>query len=139
MKWAALIGAAFGLLPGFVAAQNSNAAKYLMAQEVALACEGAGTFDPRGVIETDLNGDGRADLILSHEWITCTGTSTRSGYCGMQVCTVKIYVRESALLRKKVDFLGGGVTVGPTDVPVISGYAHGGDPWAIRWNGKTFR
>ena len=139
MKRLAIIAMMVGLLPTGGAAQMSNASAYLMQQEIELACDRAGEFDPRGVIERDLTGDGRADLILSHEWITCAGQAKRSGYCGMQVCTMKVFVRESALLRLKLEMLAGGVTVGPTDVPVISGYAHGGGAWAIRWNGRAFR
>lgn len=51
------------------------------------------------------------------------------------VCTAKIFLREGALLRIELEFLAGGVTVGPTNVPVISGYAHGGEAWVMRWDG----
>jgi hypothetical protein len=122
------------------AAQSySKAAKYLIAQEVAAGCASGGRLASAGAIERDLNGDGRKDLLLSHDRLQCKGSSKISRRCGMQVCTVKIYLRQGQLLKQKMDFLGGGVTVGPTDVPVISGYAHGGDPWAIRWNGRGFR
>lgn len=117
----------------------SKAAQYLMAQEITAACPSGGHFAPQGAIERDLNGDGRKDFLLSHDQVTCKGSNKISRSCGMQVCTVKIFLREGQLLKLKSDFLGGGVTVGPTRVPVISGYAHGGDPWAIRWNGRAFR
>lgn len=125
---------------GAAAAQSySKAAQYLMAQEIKGACPSGGRFNASGAIERDLNGDGRKDLILSHGGLTCKGSNRISGYCGMQVCTVKIFVRQGSLLKLKSDFLGGGVTLGPTNVPVISGYAHGGAPWAIRWDGRNFR
>lgn len=124
---------------GAAAQSYSKAAWYLMAQEIKAACPSGGRFKAAGAIERDLNGDGRKDLLLSHGLITCKGSRPMSGYCGMQVCTVKIFVRQGQLLKLKSDFLGGGVTLGPTNVPVISGYAHGGAPWAIRWNGRSFR
>ncbi|WP_299413203.1 hypothetical protein [uncultured Sulfitobacter sp.] len=122
------------------AAQSySKAAQYLIAKEIRAGCPAGGRFAAAGAVERDLNGDGRKDLILSHDRLSCKGGSSISKSCGMQVCTVKIYLRQGKLLRQKMDFLGGGVTLGPTNVPVISGYAHGGDAWAIRWNGRTFR
>ena len=124
---------------GAAAQSYSKAARYLMAQEIKSACPSGGRFTSKGAIERDLNGDGRKDLVLSHGGVTCKGNNRISGYCGMQVCTVKIFVRQGQLLKLKSDFLGGGVTLGPTSVPVISGYAHGGAPWAIRWNGHSFR
>ncbi|WP_298858455.1 hypothetical protein [uncultured Sulfitobacter sp.] len=125
---------------GAAAAQSySKAARYLMAQEIKAACPLGGRFTSKGAIERDLNGDGRKDLLLSHGELRCKGSRTLSKYCGMQVCTVKIFVRQGQLLKLSSDFLGGGVTLGPTNVPVISGYAHGGAPWAIRWNGRNFR
>ncbi len=65
------------------AAAYSNAANYLIAEQIASACEGnVGEIDPGSVIERDLTGDGKADLILSHEGINCSaGASTsRSGF-----------------------------------------------------------
>jgi len=55
------------------------------------ACDGGrGSIDPAGVIERDLDGDGRDDLIIAHEAISCTsgGQFGRSMFCGMQVCSV---------------------------------------------------
>lgn len=114
-------------------------ARHLTAQEVAAGCPLGGRFAFAGAVERDLNGDGRKDLVLSHDRLTCRGSNKISSYCGMQVCTVKIFLRQGKLLKQKMDFLAGGITLGPTNVPVISGYAHGGDAWAIRWNGRAFR
>lgn len=127
------------LVGGASAQSYSKAARYLMAQEIKAACPSGGGFDASGALERDLTGDGREDLVLSHGGVTCKGANRMSGYCGMQVCTVKIFVRQGQLLKLKSEFLGGGVTLGPTSVPVISGYAHGGAAWAIRWNGRSFR
>lgn len=125
---------------GAASAQSySKAARYLMAQEIKTACPSGGRFSSKGAIERDLTGDGRKDLVLAHGGVTCKGSNNISRRCGMQVCTVKLFVRQGQLLKLKSDFLGGGVTLGPTNVPVISGYAHGGAPWAIRWNGRNFR
>jgi hypothetical protein len=120
----------------------SNAARYLIDQQIAEACEwqgGGGTIDPAAVIERDLTGDGRADLIISHEGIACTDGS-RSSFCGMQVCSVMIYVRRGALLEVAADDkLGMGVSVGEGEIPTIHMYGHGGQPTALRWDGRAFQ
>ena len=99
---------------------------------------GGGRFTSGTVIERDLTGNGRNDLILSHEGITCAD-GTRSIYCGMQVCSVLLYVREGGLLVEKASILGGGVTVSNATPPVISGHGHGGGSWSLRWTGRRFR
>ena len=122
------------------AAVRSKAADYLIAEQIAEACDGKkGRIDPRAVIERDLTGDGNADLIISHDGITC-GASGRSGACGMQVCLVKIYVRRGPLLKLAVDdLLGTMVTVSDGKVPTIRWHGHGGARRSMKWNGQDFR
>jgi hypothetical protein len=118
---------------------RSNAAQWLVDREIAEACDGnPGSIDPSGAIERDLDGDGRDDFLLAHEAITCQGDMARSLFCGMQVCTVKIFLRRGDLLEQAVDMLGGGVEVGAGPVPAISMYAHGGARGQLRWNGRAF-
>lgn len=127
IRIAALGLVVLGGCAGSVAAQSySKAAQYLIAQEIKAACPSGGRFSAEGAIERDLTGDGRKDLVLSHGALTCKGNNRISNYCGMQACTVKLFVREGQLLSLKSDLLGGGVTLDPTNVPLISGYAHGG-------------
>ena len=84
----------------------SKATQYLIKQEIQNGCQdGKGTIAEQGVIERDLNGDGGLDLILSHEAISCAGTSFRSLLCGMQVCTIQFYVRQDGLLQLVEEFL----------------------------------
>jgi hypothetical protein len=118
----------------------SNAAQYLIGQEVASACDGGrGSIAPSAVIERDLTGDGRTDLVISHEGIACAGGG-RSAFCGAQVCSVLIYVRRGALLVPEVDdLLGQAVTVGDGSVPEIRWRGHGGAAHSMRWNGNAFR
>ena len=130
------------VVPQDAAAQSSNAARYLQGEAIAEACGGGtGSLDPKGLIERDLDGDGEVDLVISHEWIECTsgGQFGRSLNCGMQVCTVLIYLRRGQLLQLTDEFLGGGVEVGPGQIPEITGFAHGGGTWSIRWNGREFK
>ena len=91
---------------------RSKAADYLVRDQIADACEGGkGSINPAAVIERDLTGDGQPDLIISHDGITCSDGG-RSNACGMQVCSVTIYVRDGALLKPAVDdLLGTMVTV----------------------------
>ena len=119
---------------------RSNAAEYLIREEIAAACDGgAGSIDPTAVIERDLTGDGRADLIISHEGIRCAGEG-RSIFCGLQVCSVKVYVRRGQLLDPEVeDLLGMTVTVGDGAVPVIRWFGHDGTGHSMSWNGQAFR
>lgn len=128
--------------PGGVVAQSSNAARYLLKENIAEGCtEGTGHIDPRALIEADLDGDGRDDLIIAHEGIRCgTSDTRRSLLCGMQVCSVKIYMRRGDLLRLQEDFLGSGIAVNDNAMPpIVSGYAHGGGKWSLRWSGAGFR
>lgn len=116
---------------------RSKAAQWLVKQQIADACEtGGGSIDPSGVIERDLNGDGRADLIISHEAISCGGG--RSGFCGMQVCSVLFYIRRGDLLVKVHEMLGANVEVRPGRIPAIFLSAHGGGGGTVRWNGRSF-
>ncbi|QGN00183.1 hypothetical protein [Methylocystis parvus] len=120
------------------ASAGSKAADYLVAEEIAGACDGKkGQIDPDAVMERDLTGDGKADLIISHDGIKCPG-GARSGFCGMQVCTVNIYVRRGPLLKLSHERLGARVRVNTSPVPTITMYAHGGSQGSIRWNGSAF-
>jgi len=139
--WALVLAGILTLLPG-PAAGYSKAASYLIGEQIALACDGnEGKIDPAAVIEQDLTGDGKADLIISHEGITCSGgeQSGRSLFCGMQVCAVNIYVRHGPVLTLKAEMLGGGVRVGGGPIPTITMHGHGGGSRSLRWNGRDFR
>ncbi|WP_147707516.1 hypothetical protein [Microvirga massiliensis] len=88
-----LVFAAILALLATPAAARSRAAEFLVRVQINEACDGMeGKIDPRAVIERDLIGDGRADLIISHEGISCTGGAPwrRSSFCGAQVCPVNI-------------------------------------------------
>ncbi|WP_306132705.1 hypothetical protein [Roseivivax marinus] len=124
-----------------VAAQSSNAARYLLQQELSKACEfsgGGGQISNGGLMERDFDGDGRDDLLIAHEAIRCGG-SGRSSFCGMQVCSVRIWLRRGDLLTLEKDMLGGGIEVSGGTPPTISGYGHGGGQWSMRWSGGAFR
>jgi hypothetical protein len=77
--------------------------------------------------------------IISHEGIVCADGG-RSSYCGMQVCSVMIYVRRGALLEVAVDdLMGSGVSVGEGEIPTIHSYGfEGRRGGGLRWNGQTF-
>lgn len=139
MRWCAALAATAVLLSS-PALARSKAADYLVREEIAGACDGGnGTIDDFAVIERDLNGDGKADLIIAHEGIKCTNGS-RSNACGMVVCTVNIYIREGALLQSMVDdLLGASVSVGNGKIPFIRMVDHAGKPHSLKWNGQGFR
>ncbi|MBM3421977.1 MAG: hypothetical protein FJY09_01790 [Chlorobi bacterium] len=57
---------------------ESEAAAYIIKQEIAVACDGKkGTIDPSAVIERYLTGDGKADLIICNEGIMCANGERR--------------------------------------------------------------
>ena len=115
---------------------RAETVREIVAREVADACGGApGKLARDGLIARDLDGDGREDLIVSHEWITCAeggGMGGRSLFCGMQVCSVNIYVARGSGLVPEREMLGGGVRVGPGARPEITMYAHGGSEGSFR-------
>ena len=119
---------------------RTKAAAWVAKEQIAEACDGGrGTIDPVGVIEGDLDGDGKSDLILSHDAIFCSDSRFgRSGFCGAQVCSVIFYVRRGGLLKKVGEVLDGGVTIGQGRRPPISMYGHGGQSVSVKWNGKAF-
>lgn len=121
-------------------AARSKAAAYLIREQISAACEMRdGSIDPASVIERDLNGDGKADLIIHHHGIECAGGG-RSIFCGAQACSFLIYVRRGALLRPAGEFLGvETIKVEGGPIPTIHTVAHGGRPTALRWNGREFR
>ncbi|WP_035898767.1 peptidoglycan-binding protein [Labrenzia sp. DG1229] len=117
----------------------SRAAAYLRDEQIGVACDGrGGTFEPGGLIERDLTGDGKDDLLIDHRGISCNGSPRSSLECGMQVCSMRIYVREGQLLQLKEDFLGMQPSIGNEQVPVIRVLGHGGGQAAIRWTGYGF-
>jgi hypothetical protein len=123
-------------------AARSRAAEFLVREQVSEACDGMeGKIDPGAVIERDLTGDGKADLIISHEGISCTGGAPwrRSSFCGAQVCPVNIYIRHGALLKLELEMLGASIEVGDDRIPAIHVYAQGGAADTLRWNGREFR
>ena len=118
---------------------GSKASTYLIEKEIAEACYGEkGFIKKSAIIERDLTGDGRKDLIISHEGSTCAGGG-RSGFCGMQVCAFNIYIRRGKLLKLEKDMLGVKVRVTKETIPTIHWYSHGGHAQKFRWDGKKFR
>ena len=129
------------LVPASVAAQSSEAARWLLWQEAQQACSmhgGAPSIRETGLIERDFDADGALDLLIAHEGFIC-GEVGRSGFCGMQVCTTKIWLDRGGRLVLQEDFLGMLIEVDNSVPPVITGRAHGGAAWTMRWTGTGFR
>ena len=118
---------------------RSKAARYLIDQQISEACNGGkGSISDEVLVERGLTGDGRDDLIIDHAGIQCDGAGM-SGFCGAQVCSLLIYVRQGDLLKLEVDSLGSVLEISDDPVPVLSVAGHGGNRAAIRWDGKRFR
>lgn len=110
----------------------------IISREITEGCETShGKIAPSGLTFKDLNNDGKEDLILSHHAISCTGGNLkRSLYCGAQVCTTKIFIRQQAELKFEIEFLGFVETISNDELPLLSLISHGGEKAKIRWNGK---
>lgn len=127
-----------GLSASAAAASDSKAVEWLLDEEIAAGCNGGeGRFDSASVIERDLSGDGRADLIISHDGLRC-GAGERSALCGIRSCLVLLYVREGRLLKKRKEVLSIGVSVGYGRRPPIELVSDRGGRYTLRWNGNGF-
>lgn len=118
---------------------RSKAAEFLLNEQIAQTCEGGqGGFDDSAVIERDLDGDGRDDLILNHHGLGCADFAARR--CGTQFCSALIYLRRGELLQFETEYLvSEGFTVSNHAIPVLSWYGRigEGERW-VRWNGREF-
>ena len=122
------------------AAQDSNAARWLVTERLSAVCEtGEGLFNAEGIIEQDLTGDGRPDLILFDDFVTCSGRRFRASTCEAGECEFNVYVREGALLQPKLSDR----TVERLDVlagePPLIVYAQRDGVRSVRWDGRLFR
>ena len=116
----------------------TNATSYLVKQQIHAACDGPGKISPQAVIEKDLTGDEKKDLIISHNGITCSSGQS-SGLCGIRACSVLIYVRQGPLLVLKKEILSIDVSTGTGAVPAIKLVSHNFDNVVLRWNGSAFK
>jgi hypothetical protein len=108
------------------------------AAEISRACQdGTGYFEPRGVIEADLNGDGRQDLALSHHGIVCD-EGGRSIYCGAKLCSYHVFLDTGRGLADVHDGLSIGMSLGEGDPPQVRVFAGDGSEHALVWTGNGF-
>jgi hypothetical protein len=132
----ATLGLTCGLQPAL--ALSPEAAR-IATSEAQYGCEGpGGRFSAKGAIERDLTGDGKPDLLINHDELTCSSSIGRSGSCGAAACTVKIFVREGTRLREVLDILSASVEIGPGSPPRIE-LSRGPNSHAYRWNGRAFK
>jgi hypothetical protein len=116
----------------------SQAAAYLARQQVNIGCDGtSGVFTQ--IWETDVNGDGKLDLILDHAKIACDN-GERSSNCGASgVCEILVYVRKGNLLKLATEGVAYGVDKLPgRRLKFVSGPA-ASQTTILHWNGKQFQ
>lgn len=115
------------------------AAQALIAETVAEGCnDQPGRMTSIGVIVRDLDGDGRDDLVLSHEGVECGIEASRSLFCGAQVCTTRIYLYTASGLIPQAEVLGSVIDLDGSEPPVIHIAEHGGTRLRLRWTGEAF-
>jgi len=139
--------------PGDFAATLSPEAAHVMAGAIASGCAGkAGAFTARGVVETDLTGDGRADLMIDHSALLCgepvaaaTGAaiepekSPRSTLCDSRTCTVILYVRDDTGLSPAREEMSIGSAITHGAIPGIALTRHDYSQYTLRWDGTAFK
>ncbi|MEM9223698.1 MAG: hypothetical protein AAGB11_15055 [Pseudomonadota bacterium] len=87
------------------------------------------------VIVRDLTGDGHLDAIVDYNYISCGGFRP---FCGVQACSVDLFVNRGGRLEESKNLLSISIKVEPGNRPLIRAVAHGGKPYAVRWNGFEF-
>lgn len=128
-------------LAGPVFADQITAIEFLAFEQITNGCESEhGSFSDYGLREIDLNADGSTDLIIDHAELTCDNSgSPRSLYCGAQVCSIFLYLRDGdGLLAPAYEIIGALNYISADDPPVLSGIAHGGGAWSAVWFGNGF-
>lgn len=125
----------FSLSPAVLLAQASNAARWVAAETLKTYCQGAGSFEPNGLIETDLTGDGRDDLLIYTGGLRCDGGLPA---CGAVYCDVNIYVREGDILVDTGGVLTQCAELVPGNPPGITLCHRSEGPYTVRWNGTEF-
>jgi hypothetical protein len=121
----------------------SQAVEYLAKQQVQIGCNGtSGMFSQ--IWETDINGDGKPDLILDHANITCDNGET-SANCGASgACEILVYVRKGNLLKPATELRNIlGVAYSVDKLPgarlkFVVGRA-ASQTKIVRWNGRRFQ
>ena len=126
------------LATGVSADQRSRAAQYLIDQQIAESCDSGGRFEAWGIVEIDLTGDGRRDLLLNHDALVCNGRLFRSLNCGAALCSVYLFVREGELLQPKEQILSARTEILPGRPPTIRLHSRQGMRYHLRWNGSAF-
>ncbi|WP_019904431.1 hypothetical protein [Methylobacterium sp. 77] len=136
---AVLVCIAFG--SGLAPAQaTSAAARYLVSQQVAKLCPKGGQFKPDGIMERDLTGDGKADLILNLAELSCRGDPKGlNDECGAAHCPVLFFVRQGDLLVLKDEIASIGARIGPGRIPRITLVSFEYKEHTVRWDGSSFR
>ena len=132
-----LMTLAFGIaaLPVPSLAQSSAGARWLVDQTLNAYCTEGGQFDRSGIIEADLTGDGRADLVLYTAGITCNGGGTA---CGAVYCDVMVFVREGELLVNRFELMTQCAEIEASNPPGLRTCARDGSEAVFVWDGAGF-
>ena len=120
--------------PGFVD-QGSARVQAMLTD----ACQSrGGELDHAGMRVTDLDGDGTVDLLFDEGFVTCKGAQSRSINCGMQVCSMHVFLWRDGGLRRAGLWLNGFGGLTDDTPPGIEIISHGGATGVMRWNGQGF-
>ena len=120
-------------LPGHAA---SKSAKRLVQQTIEEACGGKGDIEPAGIVERDLTGDGKADLLINYGSITCH--EGINGFCGSGGCSIDVYVSRNGKLGQKQDMFGADMEIIDGKPALIKIYDRDGASHTYRWKDGRF-
>lgn len=139
MRWFLSLAVSAAIVGGSLPAEAaSKAADRIVRKHIADACGGgAATMEPAAVIERDLTGDGKADLIVDQGLISCK--DGMNGFCGTAGCAIDVYVRQGDRFVEKLNLLGFGIEILDGNPPRLRMSDRDGGRHIYRWKGGQFR
>ncbi|MGR3501316.1 hypothetical protein [Pseudaestuariivita sp.] len=129
------LAAFWSLLAGPALAEPNPVAATINAA-IASGCGAAPGHFMDGVYNTDLDGDGRADLIIDHSGLRCAGAAPYSALCGRSVCRTTLFLRRDAELVPRMVQYGVVLDVPGTPRARITLERASGYPSYVEWNGR---
>ncbi len=141
MHWKFTVLASTFLLLNFLSPQSgalTKATNYLVSKQLSKACHnGQGRVLREAIIERDITGDGKLDLILDLSGFECD--RGKNEFCETQNCTIVIYIRKGRHLRKVGDYITENLSVSRGSRPIISMWDAERKPYSVRWTGERFK
>jgi hypothetical protein len=110
---------------------------------IGQVCDGrGGQIDGRGLFQADLDRNGRLDIIVDENAISCNGSGSRGQIrplsCGAQFCDFQVFLDQDGNFNQSLVAHGTVTGVGTAREPIVDTIVHGGDRVRYQWNGSGF-